>query len=652
MGEMLDALSDFAIQWELWGVGSTLQRIRKEQWLAASRIVAGLDSVREAVQELRASVDKQTRVLEGGFATLDARLDFQTHVLGRVLGTLYRPSEVKARELRERGERALHARLYDDALTDFDASLAENRYDFTCHFAVGAIQWEQLGNEEAARNACELALRYAQVRRDDSDDPSSAFYSSLALLLMGRISEASGALDVALDQYAAACLASPDYGDCFRHYASAAAKLGRTDLALPALRAAILIDEREAVLAEQDEGLIGTKAEIGGVVASLRDEMVRVAGRLAPLAERAVDAYGHLDAALREPNVSKAWSEPEEAQTEEILCLLERNPRLLRAISRANELRRRGGLLDVAAACRDYWAVISEVRWVTDALESVSEASARLLRRSSKEMLDSTREWADIEPQRAKEESRSIDAWDWLIGLWGAVALLIGGGMLFVAILSLTSNNSGDSADPRPFLLVGGALVLSFLIPAIWHQSEKEFRRRAREREARELLKAAEDTHSRAVSVAKKVDRALAEATDLKGATREAAGLLDRPDVRCSLILVDPGSKREGYDEGALAQALADISSDYDHSKSLSLVQAKEMIRDCPRVFLTDLSISDAEAIAAYLRREFHASLGTKRRFIGEFPPQLKAVEAPLHQAAGRSIGRSGSAITQSPGAV
>jgi len=630
MGEFLDALSDLAIQAELWGVGNTLRRIREEQWLAASRIVAGLDSVREAVDELRASVDKQTRVLEGGFATLDARLDFQTHVLGRVLATLYRPSEVKARELRERGERALHARLYQDALTDFEASLGENRYDFTCHFAVGAIRWELLGDEEAARKACDLALRYAQVQRDDSDDPSSAFYSSLALLLMGRISEAGGALDVALDHYAAACLASPDYGDCFRHYARAAAKLGRVDPALQALRTAILIDERQAVLAEQDEELRSMKTEVDGVVACLREEMAEASGKLASLAQRALDAYGDLDRALRDPYVRRAWPEGEEGQREEIARLLKRSPRLERTLSRANELGRRGGLIDVTAACRTDWAIVSEVRGVTAALESVSEAALKLLRRRSSEELESAQARARAEVWRADQATRglgALDAWGCMLALWGLVGLFGGGLMLLYGIVTVIWPSEVYPAAPV-FVLIGGALVLSWLIPYLSYYSAKQSQRRALESHAGEVSESAENAHSRAISAARHVKKALSRAAALRGVAQEAASLLDRPDVRCSLILVDSGSKREGYDEGKLAQALADISSDYDDSRPLSLVQAKEMIRDCPRVFLSGLSIPDAEAIAAYLRREFNASLGVKRRFIGEFPPSVNAIEA------------------------
>ncbi|MCJ7510541.1 MAG: hypothetical protein MUP14_06615 [Dehalococcoidia bacterium] len=612
MGEFLDALSDFAIQWELWAVGSTLRRIREEQWLAASRIVAGLESVREAVDELRASVDNQTQVLERGFATLDARLDFQAHVLGKVLDTLYRPSEVRARELRERGERALHARLYEDALTDFEASLGENRYDFTCHFAVGAIQWEQLGNEEAARTACDLALRYAQVRREDSEDPSPSFYSSLALLLMGRISEAGGSLDAALRYYADACLASPDYGDCFRYYARAAARLGRTDLALPAIRASILIDEGQAVLIEQDEILGGLGQDLLVTLASIQSESKETARRLSDLA-------GEARVAFRTSLEECKWIPAAEFRSA--------LARIDEVVAEASELERRGGFLDLARASRGYCRSLADLASEASALKDRAEEHIQSSERRVREEAASLEAEAEQQAQNlsAEEKDRSSRM---SCALWLILLLILPWPVgSYIASLGVSGEDALAFRIICAFSSVGFLLMCVLAVAPNLGPSAKE---RLLSTNIGALRRSARKKMLEVKGLQKSGQAVSRQLTTLDRISAAAARLRARPEIECSLILLDSGARHEGYDEANLAEALIAISRRHSGSKPLSPTEAKDLIRDCPRVFQTGLSIPDAEGIAAHLRREFSASVGIKRRFIGEFPPRAKAIEAPL----------------------
>ena len=226
MTDALEALRDFHIVLELWGVNDNLKNLRREQWEAASEIVASVDTVHDAVERLESKVEEQTTILRRGFVRVDDRLDFIGFQLDKVVYLQQNPLETRARELRLLGERRLAGGLYSEAIEAFLNSLDLYPDDFTCHYSVAAIQAEHLDDPAAAWDSCENALQFANSFDETPSGPSPSFWRSKTLLMLGELLEEGGELDGAATYYAAACQSSPTYGACFRRYGSVLARLG------------------------------------------------------------------------------------------------------------------------------------------------------------------------------------------------------------------------------------------------------------------------------------------------------------------------------------------------------------------------------------------------------------------------------------------
>jgi len=620
MGETLEALSDFFIMAELWGIHGQLQRLREEQWLAASAIVASVESVHEAVEQLRDSVERQTTVIERGFAGIGARIDFQTYVLHKVLDALYQPSEVRARELRVRGDSAVHAKLYDDALEDLLHSLEENRYDFTCHFDAALISLEHLGDAEAAWESCELALRYAQLRSARPVDPSPAYYSSRSILLMARMLEDGGLLEDALTYYEAACTTSPDYGECFRRYASAAARLEYSELALAAARAAILVDETEAPLIEQEPGLVSIHDRVRALLTSMQKDAQRRASSLTPCAEASAAAYREVRQSLSDSDVVRAcgWDESRESHHDLPADLLTRDGRLAGALERSMEFSRRGALLDTTQACLSLFQVADEVRRLIPRLTSFISPILDAAAEQSQTDLASARSWFAEENRSADLESRGLgqtgDLYQFsgLVGFLGFCAFWFG---IAMAIGSIVGGGERYNVPAVAFTLGGLVAFVLWLYPTLWIKGDRWAKAGIRRSEARKVLDAAERTHSALDSAIRDAKSALKRLEELESTLLKSRDLMYTPEVLCSLILFDSGSRRGGYDEGEFARGLQEVAGG-----GLSFEEAKDIARNAPVVFLTDLPVPEAESVAAFLRREFGAVVGIKRRYVGELP--------------------------------
>jgi len=280
--------------------------------------------------------------------------------------------------------------------------------------------------------------------------------------------------------------------------------------------------------------------------------------------------------------------------------------------------------------------VIPDVMSDIGDIERGVESRAAWRRQDSREQIASLRGHANREMESSAIEDQG--------GGWLPDGCAIAFSGLFVWPLMsvclffwLVAFNSDVALRPL-FAVAAGGLSLSFVLLLFGFRLSKR-RRKQEEREsrARDIMEPARQIHAEAEREESELRNIAGQMETLRNTLATSAEqLLASQYVSCSLVLLDPGAKEDGYDEGKLAQALVGISREHIESKPLSPTLARDLIRDCPRILLTGLSIPDAEGIAARLRREFKASVGIKRRFIGEFPPQPKAIEAPSAPSSGR----------------
>lgn len=618
MGETLEALTDFFIMSELWGIQSQLERLREEQLLAASEIVASVESVTEAVEALRASVERQTMVLERGFTTLDARLDFQTHVLEKILTALYRPTETRARELRKLGEQLLHKKLYDDALRELLSSLELNPYDFTCQWMAALIQLEYLHDPQAAWDRCEFALKCVPLGSSGPLDPSPPYFASRSLVLMGQMLEDGGLLEDGLSYYEGACKTSPDYGECFRRYASVAIRLGHGDLAMAAIRAAILIDEAEAVLVHQDQTFSPIAEEVNALVASLRERAEKSASSLAAQAERAVAAYRQLVKKVTEGRVRSAWDDSRWEERDTYMPLLARDGALGQALARSSALLQRRSFLDATWARRNLFIIAAEVGWLIPRLRLFSHWALGVARDTSDNEFTSAGNRVEAEHRDAAAEYQRQGKMGPLFTLFTVLAIL--GAM--VAISVAVAGRVGGQPTSGEWLLAavgGGAAVVAYLVSLVFLEISRWEKKGSRQLSARKVLAEAQTARAATAASIRDAEAALDNLLKLQDSLAKTGKLLDDQDVTCDLVLLDPNAKADSYDEGRLASALQEIAG----QRTLSREEAKAIIRDAPVVLVSGVSVSNAERAAARLRCEFGASIGIRRRYVGQFPPRV-----------------------------
>lgn len=155
-----------------------------------------------------------------------------------ILHTLQTPLATVALELRKRAETALTNGWWDDAVSDLDESLRNNRYDYLAHLQLGRVLWFQYGYWQPAMEQFELAARYG-----DAANASAAqrYYAALALIhrsLLWRMDGSEEALRQALAACARAWELVPDVDAVIIEYVSLLCKHGQDDRVEEVLRRA------------------------------------------------------------------------------------------------------------------------------------------------------------------------------------------------------------------------------------------------------------------------------------------------------------------------------------------------------------------------------------------------------------------------------
>jgi tetratricopeptide (TPR) repeat protein len=123
-------------------------------------IEAGFDLIAGEIVELRKDVREGFRGMQEAFAWGIARLCWEQEqnraVYRQILDVLQHPLQTQALELRRRAERAIANKWWDDAASDLQAALENNRYDYLAHLQLARVMWFEYGQWDPAMEQFEL----------------------------------------------------------------------------------------------------------------------------------------------------------------------------------------------------------------------------------------------------------------------------------------------------------------------------------------------------------------------------------------------------------------------------------------------------------------------------------------------------------------
>jgi hypothetical protein len=181
---------------------------------------------------------------------------------------------------------------------------------------------------------------------------------------------------------------------------------------------------------------------------------------------------------------------------------------------------------------------------------------------------------------------------------------------------------AGVATGNAPMAVGGIALLVALfaiplLVQVVWRSSAKARGQQKADSELRKL----EEHWAKKRPPLDEIERRWKAAQQTGWEARiQARDLLTEDNLRCSLVLVDPRETREHYDETRLAEEIRDLVRSFSERQGFSLEEAKSAIRGAPKILLDDLPVTDAEALALHLRRDFGVSVGIKRRYVGPLP--------------------------------
>jgi tetratricopeptide (TPR) repeat protein len=298
MGETLEAIRHHQISSELWGIASSLQRLREEHWLAAQEIVASVALVENSVERLRQSVERQGEAVRDGLRSVEMKLNRLSLQNDRLLDVLAYERETRSLAARKNGEKAMLLAFYDDALIDLGEALRDNRYDFIALYYCAVIHFEFKDDTAEAWLNAEAAAKYSRMWRGDTDDPTPTYFESRAILLLGRILYEHGDYEGALEYFILACQRSPDYVECFVRCGRAALKLQNRALAIDCIRRIILLDEGESVRLLTDPDYEVIREDIKASLKARASVLAKIALRARTSAKRWIAALKDVDSEL------------------------------------------------------------------------------------------------------------------------------------------------------------------------------------------------------------------------------------------------------------------------------------------------------------------------------------------------------------------
>ncbi|MFB3880806.1 MAG: hypothetical protein ACE149_06055 [Armatimonadota bacterium] len=254
-----------------------------------SRLYEAVFTLQQAREHL-ASIDYSTATgmadlkagFEYGVSQIVWQLERSQETLAGMVRALEEPLDTQARELRKRAQQAYRnglattdetrRRWMDDALSDYLEAVEHNRYDFTLHFDIATIYWQEKGDLANAAAYYEEAARYAA--------PSSSYYASYALLHLGQVRRKQDEFESAYLAAREAARLTPTLAQAWYDLALGCSLTGRYEECVEALRRAVEADELYWVraAADMDKGDLAPATEaVVKLQESLRDEQREIA---------------------------------------------------------------------------------------------------------------------------------------------------------------------------------------------------------------------------------------------------------------------------------------------------------------------------------------------------------------------------------------
>jgi tetratricopeptide (TPR) repeat protein len=138
----------------------------------ADRQAETTEAIRRQTHEVRGDLQEGFRslgfVVSWGMARVCWELEQSRVVYLDVLDTLEHPLTAQALELRERAEKAIANRWWEEAVSDLSDCIGNDRYDYLAHSQLAQVLWFEYGQWQPALEEFQWAAKYADATDADA----------------------------------------------------------------------------------------------------------------------------------------------------------------------------------------------------------------------------------------------------------------------------------------------------------------------------------------------------------------------------------------------------------------------------------------------------------------------------------------------------
>jgi tetratricopeptide (TPR) repeat protein len=161
---------------DLWGTQARIVADGIDKSGIGALLGEGIAANQLGFTEVTEVVMRSAVITSEGLSAIAGMLGAQTQVLAEIAHLLRAPLGTQARELYQRGARALNAGWTQEAVTELTASVEKDPYDPVAQFALG-IAYGSADDNAAAAASMALVIRYS------SDSPGFASLAAAAAIL-------------------------------------------------------------------------------------------------------------------------------------------------------------------------------------------------------------------------------------------------------------------------------------------------------------------------------------------------------------------------------------------------------------------------------------------------------------------------------------
>lgn len=247
-------------------ISDQIRSLEKTERGKISKIDDLLYIQRETLDTLAEGMYGISSAIERGFDEVSWELQQQTEVLHEIAAILKTPSEIKANEWRQMGEKLRRRDVYNEAVEFFLKSLETNPLDYRTYIGLGKayLHLEEFGE---AKKYFEKSLFHAPVE----------FYKSYSLHLIGRIYYCSEDYVQASSTLRSSIELSPTYADAHYDYAQYCLPLGERENSITSLRKAILNKPLYFYLVQKEKNFDPIRSEVQSLLEEISMEAFHTA---------------------------------------------------------------------------------------------------------------------------------------------------------------------------------------------------------------------------------------------------------------------------------------------------------------------------------------------------------------------------------------